>query len=32
MALKGRKKPGIKCMTTFKVMVVITKFIVAKHD
>ena len=30
MAPKGRKKPGVIFMTTFKVMVVKTKFIVAK--
>ena len=26
------RKAGVKCMTTFKVMVVKTKFIVAKYD
>ena len=26
------KKPGVKFMTTFKIMVVKTKFIVAKYD
>ena len=31
MAPKGRK-PGVKFMTTFKIMIVKTKFIVAKYD
>ena len=31
MAFKDRN-PGVKFMTTFKVMVVKTKFIVAKYD
>ena len=31
MAPKGRKL-GVKCITAFKIMVVKTKFVVAKYD